>query len=688
MRFGGGVVVFCLAVVACAGSARSVRPDAPTASEALGEAHGTACAQSDPMIVDWKADQRAELEASMRQGIVVVAYDCTGFHVLHDCHVDGSYAFIGVTPKEEVIRLADADEVRANLPLTGASLAGHIGGSVGRGTTLDLALMISGEQRAANQTASKEALRGACSGATHIVRGATVGAFAMTTGSSAHVAAAADVFGAGVGSDSASSKSVLNRDGDPDDCRSGHLTDPTPPERCGAPLRLHLAVLGKARKGPLASVQTCPGQLVLADGKCTSPDSSARHLCRPGNAKECADQCVQGQAESCLVLGVMYARGIGVTRDDDRATSLYRRACDGGDPEGCAALGSCAQRGSGIPVDLDLAASLYTRACNAGLGAGCTDLGVLYADGKGPPGSDAQVFDLWKRGCNGGDGTGCWLLGKVYEAGLIKSRSVDTWLALYKRACQGGEQRGCEAYERLAERMPKRDAAAEALDQDACNRGDGAACEKLGKMYYQGLGVPGDLARAASLYDRACRAGSASGCGALGEMYAGGQGVAKESATAVKLLRRGCDGGDARSCGGLGVMYEKGTGVARDHQKALDLLHRACRANDDVACSLLESMGDAEALARSRPYKVQGLRSGCQAGIADACRKLQQMGEPLPAQEQSGCPEAVKCCKKVIAKTGGDAATCDVIDNFSGDQCIGYINTYKQLAAANGTTCD
>ena len=42
--------------------------------------------------------------------------------------------------------------------------------------------------------------------------------------------------------------------------------------------------------------------------------------------------CASGDAMSCSDLGVRYAKGIVVARDDVEAARLFRKACDGGEP--------------------------------------------------------------------------------------------------------------------------------------------------------------------------------------------------------------------------------------------------------------------------------------------------------------------------------------------------------------------
>src|SRR5262249_10720227 len=87
------------------GAAEAIRPADPTAAAALGE---TECrdvlSSAEPLVVDWKPEQRGDLEESMHDGVAVVAYSCQGLRLLKDCHIEGSYGFLGMTRREQVVR--------------------------------------------------------------------------------------------------------------------------------------------------------------------------------------------------------------------------------------------------------------------------------------------------------------------------------------------------------------------------------------------------------------------------------------------------------------------------------------------------------------------------------------------------------------------------------------------------------
>src|SRR5687767_7870560 len=65
------------------------------------------------------------------------------------------------------------------------------------------------------------------------------------------------------------------------------------------------------------------------------------------------------------------------------AVTQRRQACKGGDGDACNSLGVDFAYGRGVPRDEAEAAALYRQACEAGNSAGCNNLGEMYAEGKG-----------------------------------------------------------------------------------------------------------------------------------------------------------------------------------------------------------------------------------------------------------------------------------------------------------------
>jgi TPR repeat protein len=590
--------------LACGGAnvAEHVRPDVPTATDAAG---GTACRVIEdrlaPLIVDWRQDQRAEIEAQMASGLPVVAYDCNTIRLLPDCHIDGKYAYAGITKDEQVVQLKTADEVSANLPKTGASLGVQVSADLARGASIDLALVMVGRRRTTRAHARSGDLVGECKGATHFIRGAAVGAFAMNAGSQAKVRSAADIFGGGVSASSISGRVQHTMKGAIAKCDGTRPGDELPPQGCDAIYRIELAAIDAPEPpaGAPAAQQSaevvCPRGMVLSGGKCAKPDAVSTHVCAWDDPRDCEAQCGRGDAESCFNIGWLYENGKNVGKDEARAHALYQKSCDGGSAKGCRGLGWSYESGKGVQADPARAAQLYRQACDRGDNQGCKNLGWLHENGKGMARDYAAALRLYKQACDGGFVEACVNLGYMSENGEGTPKDLARASALYRQGCDGGNLFGCK---------------------------------NLGYMYESGRGVPQDYGRAQALYKQACDGAFANGCTSLGLLYENGRGVPKDYGRAYALYKQACDGSDPWGCNNVGVLYENGWGVPQDYAHAAQLYRPACDAGVSNACSSYGNLlVGGRGVAADRRLGVEYLRRGCKGGNDWGCTKLRELGE-------------------------------------------------------------
>lgn len=528
------LAVVSLSLVACGGGAgapaQSVRPTAQTASQAMGEKPDAEAACRDvnregkPLIVDWKPEQRGDLEVAMSGGVAVVAYDCKRLELLSDCKAEGSYGFKGVVLKQQLIRLSDADEVKVNLPLSGPLLAAKLGGELGRGTTLDLATALVGNRVSTRAQVARSELSGRCDGATHFVRGANIGAFVMQTGEEARLASAAEVFGAGASARSQSSKLARQEDGSLDACKAITSEMDRPPANCGALVRLHLVAITAAPEKPAAPApnatfvkvheeeEGCPAGMLFAGGKCVAPTATVdKHVCKQGDVPDCTKQCDAGEAWSCSRLGTAYVTATGVAEDATRGATLYKKSCELGHPGGCSNFGLMLSKGSGVTRDDALAAKQFERACSGGDAVGCFNLGAMHFEGRGVGKDEAKAAGFFKQSCDGGSAAGCVNLGAAFDDGLGVPKDQAKARTLFRRACEGDKAEGCTNLGVVSADDPK--AAVKAYTR-GCELGSAKACDYLGKRYAKGDGVDKDGAKAKELQKRSCDLGHKPACDA------------------------------------------------------------------------------------------------------------------------------------------------------------------------------
>ena len=453
----------------------------------------------------------------MNDGVAVVRYDCHSLRLLRGCHLDGTYGFMAFSKKEQTVRFETADEVAASLPAFGLPLLAGLHGDLKADSTLDLAMILVGKKRTTVREARPETLIGgaACDGATHFVRGAFVGAFAMGTGTKGGASLGVGLFSAASGS----SKLASYRDGDAASCQQVSA-GASAPATCNALLRLELVSLGSnvAAKGDAEDDEktaTCPPGLVLTEGKCSRPTASLPHQCDYGDLRDCTNQCKRQHAGSCDYLSIMYWNGDAVAKDEGKAIALSYQACDAGAAHACSNLGKLYLSGTLVPKDQPRAVALFQQSCDGGYAPGCWHAGVAYKFGEGIPKDYARAVALYQRGCDGGFAPACLNLGFMYSHGLGVDRDEARAVAMYKRTCEGGLARGCaNVGERYADGsfVKKDEAKAAALFKEACDAKDEIGCFNLGFAYEKGLGVPADRTKAVALYRDGCSAGNTWDC--------------------------------------------------------------------------------------------------------------------------------------------------------------------------------
>jgi uncharacterized protein len=572
-----------LASCGAGGVAEAVRPSDPTAKAALGEAECRSVEQGgEPLVVDWKAEQRSDLEVAMKDGVAVVAYSCDAIKLLPDCHIDGSYGFTGMTTREQVVRLENADEVRANLPLTGVNLAAELQ----RGSTLDIAMVTVGKRRTTWSEPTALDLKGKCDGATHYVRGATVGAFVLSMGTQARAAVAAELFGAGSSGNSKSAKESKNKDGDPSDCAKAAPDSTSPPPQCGAPIRLVLGPIAKAPEAgkpaeapPPKSLVTaeatpCPAGLVASAGKCTAPAAAPAYQCKPGDAAECGAQCDKGHAGSCSALGELLAGS-----DPAKAAAAFKKGCDGDVAAACAGLGRLSEKGQGVTADQKGAAALYDKACKGGSAGGCGALGRVYLAGAGVAADAARAFALANQGCNGGDDESCRDAAQLYAQGKGVAKDAAKAAELHKRACDGHVSQSCvelaALYESGGQGIGKNTIMAEMLYRRACFRGSAEACVDLGRLEFDR-----NPTEAKIFFDQGCMKQVKLACAILNVGFGDKRPVFPDVAQ-KNAMTQSCNAGSMKDCTIVGIMD-----AASNMPMGKTTLKRACMSGDKFACEM------------------------------------------------------------------------------------------------------
>jgi TPR repeat protein len=164
----------------------------------------------------------------------------------------------------------------------------------------------------------------------------------------------------------------------------------------------------------------------------------------------------QGFALAENNLGVMYAKGLGVPRDDAQALSWFRKAAEQGFEAAEASIGISYEDGKGVAKDDVQAATWYRKAAEKGYAQAELNLGVMYLKGVGVPKDDLQAFSWIRKAAEQGHAHAQFNLGLMYESGT------------------GAIKNDAEAFDWICK---------------AAQHGDLAGQINLGRRYLKGIGV-------------------------------------------------------------------------------------------------------------------------------------------------------------------------------------------------------
>ncbi len=211
-----------------------------------------AASQSSPLVTEWPASEKANLEAMLTTGGVAVTYSGCSMRVLPQCRLGGGYIWQRTTPATDVLSIGNEDELYAKLPLGAVSLEGELK----RTGSLAVSITVSGQLKLGGITAADVPADGECAAATHIVGGLSVGAFSLEAGaetSGQASAIVAQIGESGVGAKR--TKNLIRSAGDVNRC--GETTNESPNGNCMSPIQVFLFPLPgrSAEEGPPGTVK-------------------------------------------------------------------------------------------------------------------------------------------------------------------------------------------------------------------------------------------------------------------------------------------------------------------------------------------------------------------------------------------------------------------------------------------------
>ena len=273
--------------LACGGGTTQTQPvNVPSTGDAFGGKNCLAIRNpTEPSLTAWESDERAQLTALRRQGVVAVRYSVRGcnvdLEVLPNCIGGGSYQFTP-SPSTKQDYITDERALFAELPLGAAGLSGQLRGN--RVLRTDYTLVGIASLPPGHAYAASELHGPDCDRATHVVARFYLGGFAMAAGEEQSMRATATLFGATAGGTQDAKVARLFSDGAPSAC-SKAAEGGTEELLCSVPLRLGLLKLTPADKALASANVNCAAGLHFESGSgCVHDSVAASAAPEPGTA--------------------------------------------------------------------------------------------------------------------------------------------------------------------------------------------------------------------------------------------------------------------------------------------------------------------------------------------------------------------------------------------------------------------
>ncbi|THD64945.1 MAG: sel1 repeat family protein [Bradyrhizobium sp.] len=153
----------------------------------------------------------------------------------------------------------------------------------------------------------------------------------------------------------------------------------------------------------------------------------------------------KGSTSAMVELGVLYATGSGVAKDEAQARALFERAAQAGNPRGVINLAALS---GGVASDPARARELLAKAAETNAEAQY-QLGLMLADGTGGPRDDAGARALFEKAAAQNHPGALERMGAFTQEGRGGAKDSSAAKAYYERAAALGDEGAKKALKRI-----------------------------------------------------------------------------------------------------------------------------------------------------------------------------------------------------------------------------------------------
>lgn len=159
--------------------------------------------------------------------------------------------------------------------------------------------------------------------------------------------------------------------------------------------------------------------------------------------KQFKEDCENGNSVSCHNMGLMYAHGDGVSKNDTKALEFYTKACEKNYFTSCSSAALLYEESQSVKIDMKKAFRLYTKACGGQDAFACHNLAVYYSKKETEAMQNISIA-LYDKACNGGYAESCIYLGRLYRDSRKVARNYEKAKEKFDLACEQNNYLGCK----------------------------------------------------------------------------------------------------------------------------------------------------------------------------------------------------------------------------------------------------
>lgn len=251
-----------------------------------------------------------------------------------------------------------------------------------------------------------------------------------------------------------------------------------------------------------------------------------------------ADQ--QGSLDAATNIALMYADGIGISKDPSQALVWFRRAAEGGDATAEYNLALIYERGKGAPQDYKESLHWLTAAADQNVVPAILNLAASYLRPRDGASADvSRAIHYYEKAADLGSAAAETMLGNIFASGAEGQPDYAQAVKWYRKAADRGQpdaQFGLAVRYALGQGLPVDPQEALLSFTAAADQGHAGAEYDLATMYEEGNGAPADRSLAAHYYQSAANQGMRQAQFRLGRLLAENKESRPDRVSAYKWL--------------------------------------------------------------------------------------------------------------------------------------------------------